>query len=237
VSYVPAAAIVCRAAALHAIGGFDESLRVGEDVDLVWRLDAAGWRCRYEPHAEVWHAPRPTWAAWIRQRIDYGSSTAPLARRHRGALAPIRMSGWSVATWVLAAFGRPVLGGAVGAGSAAALVRKLPDVPARAAFRLAGEGNLRAGDQIANAVRRVWWPVVAVAAVRSRPARHILLAAALAARTPMRLLDDVAYSIGVWKGMAAVRTPAPLVPEISSWPGRRPAEQPSDSPSPSAAAR
>jgi hypothetical protein len=130
-----------------------------------------------------------------------------------------------------------VLGAVVGAGSAAALVRKLPDIPARAAFRLAAEGNLRAGDQIANAVRRVWWPMVAAAAIRSRPARHILLAAAFAARTPLRLLDDVAYSIGVWKGIAAERTVAPLVPEISSWPGRRPAEQPSDWPSPSAGAR
>jgi hypothetical protein len=236
VSYVPAAAIVFRVAALREINGFDESLRVGEDVDLVWRLDAAGWRCRYEPRAEVFHLPRPSWRQWIRQRIDYGSSTAPLARRHPGALAPIRMSGWSVATWVLATLGRPVLGSAVGAGSAAALIRKLPDVPPAAAFRLAAEGNLRAGDQIANAVRRVWWPLVAVAAIRSRSARRVLLAAALAARTPLRLLDDVAYSLGVWKGMVGERTAAPLVPEISSWPGRRPAVQLSDSPSPPAGA-
>jgi len=236
VSYVPAAAIVCRVAALREIGGFDESLRVGEDVDLVWRLDAAGWRCRYEPRSEVFHLPRTTWRAWVRQRVDYGSSTAPLARRHRGALAPIRMSGWSIATWVLAALGRPVAGAAVGVGSAAALIRKLPDVPPRAAFELAATGNVRAGDQLANAVRRVWWPLIAVAAIRSRAARRVLLAAALAARTPLRLLDDVAYSLGVWRGMLAERTAAPVVPEISSWPGRRPAEEPSDSPSPLAGA-
>ena len=53
VSYVPAAAIVCRVDAIREIGGFDEALRFGEDVDLVWRLDAAGWRCRYEPVATV----------------------------------------------------------------------------------------------------------------------------------------------------------------------------------------
>ena len=35
------------------------ALRFGEDVDLVWRLDEAGWRCRYEPASEVRHdAPR-----------------------------------------------------------------------------------------------------------------------------------------------------------------------------------
>jgi mycofactocin system glycosyltransferase len=225
VSYVPAAAIVCRVDALREIGGFDESLRFGEDVDLVWRLDETGWRCRYEPAAEVGHDPRSSWGAWARQRITYGASTAPLARRHPGALAPIRMSGWSVATWALAAVERPIAGSLVGLGSAAALIRKLPDVPPRAAFGLAARGNLQAGDQIAKAVRRAWWPIIAVAALRSRTARRILLAAALAARHPVRLADDLAYSVGVWSGIVAERTLAPLVPEISSWPGRRAAAQ------------
>lgn len=226
VSYVPAAALVARAEVIRDLGGFDETLRFGEDVDLVWRLDAAGWRCRYEPASEVHHDPRPDWRGWLRQRVGYGSSAAPLARRHPGALAPIRMSGWSIASWALAAVGRPVLGTAVGAGSAAALIRKLPDVPPRAAFRLAGAGNLHAGDQIANAVRRVWWPLLAIAAIRSHTARRVLVGAVLAARHPLRLADDVAYSIGVWRGIAAERTVAPLVPEISSWPGRRPATAP-----------
>jgi mycofactocin system glycosyltransferase len=221
VSYVPAAAIVCRVDALRDVGGFDETIRFGEDVDLVWRLDEAGWRCRYEPASVVLHRPRPSWRAWFHQRVTYGSSAAPLARRHPGALAPIRMSGWSVATWVLTMTGRPLLGSAVGTGSAAALIRKLPDVPPRAAFRLAARGNLHAGEQIANAVRRAWWPLVAIAALRSRSARRILLASALAARRPVALLDDVAYSIGVWKGVATERTIGSLVPEISSWPGRR----------------
>lgn len=221
VSYVPAAALVCRTEAVREVGAFDEGLRFGEDVDLVWRLDAAGWRCRYEPASEVHHAPRRSWRAWVRQRIGYGSSTAPLATRHPGALAPIRMSGWSIGAWTLTAVGRPVLGTAVGAGSAAALIVKLPDVPARAAFRLAGLGNLHAGDQIANAIRRVWWPILAVAALRSRHARRILVAALLGARHPIRLADDVAYSIGVWHGMLTERTVAPLIPEITSWPGRR----------------
>jgi hypothetical protein len=169
----------------------------------------------------------------MRQRVGYGSSAAPLARRHRGALAPIRMSGWSVATWLLAVVGRPVGGAVVGAASAAALIRKLPDVPPRAAFRLAAMGNLLAGDQISSAVRRVWWPVLALAAVRSRTARRALLASALAARHPLRLADDVAYSVGVWRGIAAERTLGPLVPEISSWPGR----QPPGPPAPAAAVR
>jgi mycofactocin system glycosyltransferase len=221
VSYVPAAALVCRVDALRAIGGFDTSLRVGEDVDVVWRLDTAGWRCRYEPAAAVHHATRPTWRAWWCQRVAYGSSAAPLAIRHLGALAPLRMSGWSIATWLLGVLGHPVAGTALGVGSAAALVPKLPDVPARAAFRLAAVGNARAGEQIATAVRRAWWPLVALTALRSRSARKVLLASAVAAGHPLRVVDDVAYSVGLWRGVARHRTLGPLTPDITSWPGRR----------------
>ena len=64
VSYVPAAALVVRTEALRAIGGFDETLRVGEDVDAVWRLIDAGYRCRYEPSVVVHHRPRSTLSAW-----------------------------------------------------------------------------------------------------------------------------------------------------------------------------
>ena len=85
-SYVPAAAIVVRTDALRAIGGFDRSLRFGEDVDAVWRLIEAGWRCRYEPAVVVHHRPRGSWRGLIAQRISYGSSAAPLAKRHHGAL-------------------------------------------------------------------------------------------------------------------------------------------------------
>jgi hypothetical protein len=35
-----------------------------------------------------------------------------------------------------------------------------------------------------------------------------------------RLVDDLAYGAGVWKGVVAERDPAPLVPEFKSWPGR-----------------
>lgn len=220
ISYVPAAAVVCRVDTIREIGGFDETLRFGEDVDLVWRLEETGRRVRYEPASTVTHDPRDTWRAWFHQRIGYGSSAAPLSRRHRGALAPLRMSGWSIGTWVAGVLAHPILGVTIAAGSAAALVRKLDGVPPRAAFLLAWRGNLAAGGQIAAAIRRVWWPIVLVAAIRSRRTRAGLLLAAIAARHPIRLVDDVAYSVGVWHGMVRERTAAPLVPEISSWPGR-----------------
>ncbi|HTM84456.1 MAG TPA: mycofactocin biosynthesis glycosyltransferase MftF, partial [Mycobacterium sp.] len=49
VSYVPSAAIICRRSVLNDIGGFDETMRSGEDVDLCWRLIESGARLRYEP--------------------------------------------------------------------------------------------------------------------------------------------------------------------------------------------
>jgi mycofactocin glycosyltransferase len=220
VSYVPAAVLVCRVDALRSIGGFDGSLRFGEDVDVVWRLDEAGWRCRYDPSVVVHHEPRPDWRAWFAQRVGYGSSAAPLAQRHPGRLAPLRTSGWSIACWSLVALGAPIAGTAVGIGSAAALVPRLPDVPPRVSFRLAAVGNLRAGDAIASAVRRAWLPIVVLAAVRSRVARRVLVACLIAARHPTVALDDAAYCVGVWTGMARERTLDPIVPEIASWPGR-----------------
>ena len=45
VPYVPGAALVVRRTAVGP--GFVEKMRVGEDVDFVWRLAASGWRVRY----------------------------------------------------------------------------------------------------------------------------------------------------------------------------------------------
>src|SRR5690606_5524371 len=139
----------------------------------------AGWRCRYEPAVEVDHDPRPDWPAWIEQRIGYGSSAAPLARRHPGALAPVRASGWSVAVWAVAALGHPLAAAAASTATGMALARKLPELPTRTALALATTGNARAGEQLANACRRVWWPLLGVAAIRSRRARRLLAASAL----------------------------------------------------------
>ena len=58
VSYVPSAAIICRRSALTEVGGFDETMHSGEDVDLCWRLVEAGARLRYEPIALVAHEHR-----------------------------------------------------------------------------------------------------------------------------------------------------------------------------------
>ena len=90
VSYVPAAALIVRKAALDEVGGFDTSLRCGEDVDAVWRLAAAGWRGRYEPSVVVHHQPRRTWRQLVAQRRvvrGIGGRPGGAARRRRRSRA------------------------------------------------------------------------------------------------------------------------------------------------------
>jgi len=221
VSYVAGAAIVVRVEALDSIGWFDETLRFGEDVDLVWRLDEAGWWCRYDPSVHVWHEPRATIGARLRQHAGYGSSAAPLALRHPRALAPLRSNGWTAAVWAVAiGAGRPFVAGAIAVGSALALGPKLPDVPRSTSLALALRGHAMAGRQLTDAVRRVWWPVVAVAALRSTRARLLLAASVIA--SPRSAATDAAYGWGVWRGVRRHRTAAPLLPRISAWPARQP---------------
>jgi GT2 family glycosyltransferase len=73
VPYVPSAALIVRTPVR-----FDEALRYGEDVDLIWRLQDAGHRVVYDPSVVVLHHERHT----VRRTFRYGTSAAPLARRH-----------------------------------------------------------------------------------------------------------------------------------------------------------
>jgi mycofactocin system glycosyltransferase len=179
VSYVPAAAIVCRMDALRSIGGFDTRLRFGEDVDLVWRLTDAGWSCRYEPDVVVEHQSRPTWQAWVRQRRDYASSTRPLAARHPGMLAPVRINRWSAGVWALVGLRRPFAAAALTAVSVAGMWRKVPGLPRGDGAALVVRGHLGAGQQLASAVRRAWLPGAVVLSMCSRRARRLTLLALL----------------------------------------------------------
>jgi mycofactocin system glycosyltransferase len=241
VPFVPTATLVVRRAALHALGGFDESMRVGEDVDFVWRLGESDWSVRYDPSVTVSHPARATAGDWLRQRFEYGSSAAALAQRHGTAVAPLAVSPWSAVAWGLVGLCAPVTGTAVAAGTTALLAPRLSglDHPWQEAAQLAGRGHLYAGLSVAGAVRRPWWPFAAIAAIVSHRAR-IGVAAAVAVPallewrrlrpqldpvrwTAVRLADDLAYGTGVWSGCLRARSFAALKPDLTSWPGRRPA--------------
>ena len=219
VSYLPAAALMVRRSVFDAVGGFESSMRFGEDVDFVWRVVREGHVVRYEPSCVVHHRPRRSLGALARQRFGYGSAAARLEERHPGAVRPLRINRWSAIGWGLIGVGHPVVGTAVGVGSTIALARKLGDTPDRwlVAGRLAGLGNLHAGRLIASAITRPWWPIFVGASLVSRRARRILMLSAVvpniwrwSRRKPdvdplryvaLRLVDDVSYGAGVWSGV------------------------------------
>lgn len=248
VSYVPGAALVVRRAAAGA--GFAEGMPVGEDVDFVWRLAAAGWRVRYEPAAIMGHDHRVRLRAWFSRRADYGTSAAALEERHPGAVRPLYASWWTVGAWSAALAGRPVTAAALTGTATALLARRLSRItgerwpaPGRPrprpgaattawplAARLAGGGTLAAARPLGSALSRTWWPLAipaAIAVPRLRvPVAALILAPPLldwADRRPpldparyvaARLLDDAAYSLGVWHGCLRRRTIRPLLPAI-----------------------
>ncbi|MCP5134116.1 MAG: mycofactocin biosynthesis glycosyltransferase MftF [Gammaproteobacteria bacterium] len=82
VSYLPACNLLVRRDVLLAQGGFDVTLRVGEDVDFIWRTLRSGKRAWYVPTGRVMHDHRVRWSDWLRRRADYGSSEADLQQRY-----------------------------------------------------------------------------------------------------------------------------------------------------------
>ena len=292
VPYVPGAALVVRRSA--AGDGFRENMQVGEDVDFVWRMTAAGWRVRYAPEAVMGHDHRVTFRAWFARRADYGTSAAALEQLHPGAVRPLYASWWTAGAWTAALSRRPIAAAALTAAAATLLARRLSRVtgerwplpataapatscavssgfrppnahdhpedhppadnskkcrgcdgePAetaawRLAVRLAGGGTVAAARPLGSALSRTWWPLaipaaLAVPKLRAPLAALILLPPLLdwADRRPpldparyvaARLLDDAAYSLGVWQGCLARRAVRPLLPQIGG--KRQPAGQ------------
>ena len=120
------------------------ALRGGEDVDLVWRLGEAGWDVRYVPSSTVAHEGPTTLRAFLARRAFYGTTAAPLARRHGEALAPVHLSGWTLAVWSLVLARRPVLALATLAASVTILARRLRGLvrdPVGVAAHIAGGGT------------------------------------------------------------------------------------------------
>jgi GT2 family glycosyltransferase len=80
--HVPGCNMAFRKATLEGVGGFEEEFRIaGDDVDLCWRLLAAGHRLGFGAAALVWHKPRRSIRAYWRQQREYGRAEAMLERR------------------------------------------------------------------------------------------------------------------------------------------------------------
>lgn len=236
--FLPSAALLVRRSAVGD-SAFDEDLRLGEDVDLIWRLSEAGRLVRYEPAAVVTHEIRPT-SGWARRIFDYGTSAAPLDRRHPGRLAPARFSGWNLAIAVILLARKPSAGvrasTALGiAGTATALLaRRLRGSGVDAGVAPVVIGRTLASDAQAagHLLRREWWPLGWIAlgsGVRSRAgaaataAMLIPLVLQWRSRRPdvdlprylgLRLIKDAAYGAGVIVGAVRARQAGVLLPLV-----------------------
>ncbi|MBS9534913.1 mycofactocin biosynthesis glycosyltransferase MftF [Mycobacterium sp. M1] len=242
VAYVPSAAIICRRSTLAELGGFDESLQSGEDVDLCWRLVDAGNRLRYEPIAIVAHDHRVQLGDWFSRKAFYGSSAAPLAARHPDKTAPMVISGWALLGWVLMTFCSPVscltsLVIAALTGRRVAHSMRGPDTAPRDVAMVTLRGLASAGLQLASAICRHYWPVALLAALVSPHCRRVVVLAAvsdglvdwlqhtrctggdeqpigLLAYLLLRRIDDLAYGLGLWGGVLREHDLTALRPQI-----------------------
>jgi mycofactocin system glycosyltransferase len=239
VSYVPTAALVVRTDAIRALGPapFDPQLRVGEDVDLIWRLHGAGWRVRYEPAVRVGHREPGTWWALCRRRFRYGTSAGALAQRHPDAMRPFVLNPWALAAVAGALTRRPVL---ALAGCAGLVARTAPSLhraglpPSEITRRLvAGVGQTWLGT--GRYATQFLAPALAAAllAPRGRRGGRRLITTALALSGPLggwlsqrpaldparyvaaSIADDVAYGCGVWAGSVRARTAIAVRPALA----------------------
>lgn len=229
VSYLPSACLVARTATIRDIGAFDPTLRLGEDVDLIWRLAAAGHQIRYDPTVVAQHDTRPSFSAWLRQVFDYGTSAAPLATRHGAAAAPAALApGLGLAG--LALLLRRWWSLPIAALAWASTSRRLTStVPVREAVRVAGSGLVSAVRQESSLVVRHWLPLTLIATT-TRTGRRMLATAVIVdttvALTDRRDLDpitrlggrritDLSYGAGLAWGSIRQRSFRALMPRRS----------------------
>jgi mycofactocin system glycosyltransferase len=221
VAWLPSACLVARTDAIA--GGFDASMRVGEDVDLVWRLTDAGHRVRYDAEVEAWHDTRSTVRHWLGRKAYYGFGSASLAERHGDKVAPAVLSpAYAIAAGlVLVRSPLAPVGVALAIADGARRVQHtLPDGPGSRATagRIASRGMVWAVRQESALLLRHWWPAAAVGLTCSRTTRRATVTALLVdllvmvsevddlpptdlpAHVTARRLDDVAYGAGLWCG-------------------------------------
>ena len=239
VAYVPTAALLVRRRAIDELAAgeaFDPELRVGEDVDLIWRLHEAGWRIRYQPAVRVEHREPDTWPALLARRYRYGTSAAPLTRRHPDAMHPLVLHAGPTAAVAAVLARRPLLAlaayTAYTTGLASTLCRAR--IPRDGLWRASADAVRHTALGVGRYLCQFAAPVLLAGLLRPgrrhRRGRRATVAALLLApalrpgrpagfgpvtRALALLADDIAYGTGVWAGCARARTLKPLMPAIS----------------------
>ena len=243
VQYLPTCNVVIRRDVMLAHGGFASEMRLGEDVDFIWRALQGGIAAVYAPAGRIIHHHRTSLGAFLRRRADYGSSEADLQQRHvagrRRMLLP-KMSLLLLAMLTVVSVSW-LLGVTLGAAALALIALEYREKlrylerasvrpPARCLRRaLIREHAASLYHLSANVTRYyalpliaaglLWPPLLAATAALLLVAPvtdHRQLKPSLALPTFVGLywLEMLAYQWGVWRGCLARRTLRPFLPAI-----------------------
>ena len=230
INFVPSAAMLLRTGILDA--PFDETLLVGEDVDLVWRLEEAGWNLLYRPEYLVTHRTRATWSAWLTQRYGYARAAADLSERHGEQAAPVRGSALTIGAWVLLLSGYTTPAISLFSLSKRRLDASLIqfDNDALSAIIFA-KAALRPGPRLARQLLRTYGLALLGGCLFSKRIRRLTFTAVLLGGIdrwwrserdldPLRFLavstlEDLAYATGLSAGAVRRRSPKALLPRLT----------------------
>lgn len=240
VGWLPSASVIVRRSA-SGNPPFEPGMRVGEDVDLFWRMEEAGWTVRYAPDVINFHEVRTSLKDFSSRRASYGGSAAPLEIRHKNRLIPARPSLTGLGVLAALATGRPWL--AVGlAGYELARQRQIlgRNVSLPVAAEMTGRTVYSDVFWLGHLLRRDWWPVgllVLLLTPKSRLARGIAVAMSIepvrdhllsptrldpVRSLALRALDDASYGTGVIGGALRWRVLNVVGPRVRVpwWPFR-----------------
>lgn len=93
--HIPGCNMAFRRDVLLALNGFDPVYRkAGDDVDICWRLEQAGYWITFAPGAFVWHHRRQGPKSYLKQQYGYGEAEALLRFKH-----PEKFNGWGNGKW------------------------------------------------------------------------------------------------------------------------------------------
>ncbi len=243
VSYLPTCNLIVRRELLLAQGGFDVTMRLGEDVDFIWRTLDTGMRACYVPDGQIVHYHRSRLWSLLCRRADYGSSEADLQRFHpkgrrlmrppMAGMALLGMLALLTVYWPASI----VLGLFALTGVVFELKEKFQrlrrvgaDVPAHRVRKAVSREHMAAFYHLsANVIRYYSLPLLVLGLVWPNllPALVPLLLAApvtdyyrlepslsLPRFVGLYWLEMAAYQVGVWRGCLQRRTLKPLVPTL-----------------------
>jgi cellulose synthase/poly-beta-1,6-N-acetylglucosamine synthase-like glycosyltransferase len=224
--------LIGRVDSFRELNGFNEDMRSGEDVDLVWRLIESGALCRYVPLVQCAHQPRSSILALLKQRYSYGTSAAQLDQQHPRSASPFRANLFFALPAIAILMGYVFLAVPLVTLSAIYVLwslRKLP-LPLRSKLQITGIGLRSTLTLLAQAIHRAWWPLFLIASIPFIRVGAMLTFSVLVPpcigllrnkpQFPIRYLvvrivDNFAYGVGVWVGAWRARSARCLLPVIT----------------------